>query len=239
MKKSGFKLDLAKLKKRLLGLQNMNMDAFKLELLDYVRKSLATAVKLTPARDKALIEQNQHFEYQKRVNMIPTSHDLVLPSLRVSNSGTHWVYHGTRWYNVTDWHVPDDVWGAYQELLQERARRMQTQERKFIQERAQARFLYKKSWTQIGDSLGFGVQAGGHIKSSYTRRKPAKEPPRAYGQIRGGKQVLSVAIYNPLLTTPSRYIKFDASDILREATMQHREQFNRSIKRRMLQLIRK
>ena len=239
MKKSGFKLDLAKLKKRLLGLQNMNMDAFKRELLDYVRKSLATAVKLTPARDKALIEQNQHFEYQKRVNMIPSSHEVTDPCLRVNNSGVHWLYCGGRWYNASEWRLPANAQDAYQRLLQERARRMQTQERKFIQERAQSRFLYKKSWTQIGDSLGFGVQAGGHIKSSYTRRKPAKEPPRAYGQIRGGKQVLSVAIYNPLLTTPSRYIKFDASSILREAAMQHREQFNRSIKRRMLQLIRK
>jgi hypothetical protein len=97
----------------------------------------------------------------------------------------------------------------------------------------QARFLYRKSWSQVGESLGLSIIAAAQVKTSLTRRKPPHDPPRGYAQIRGGKTVLNVLIYNPFLNTESDYKDFDAADILDPAIARHRPAFVAAVERRL------
>lgn len=100
----------------------------------------------------------------------------------------------------------------------------------FVGYRAQARFLYRKTWWQIGLSLNLPVLASANVQDSVTRtRNPAEIPPKAYGQARGGNNVISYAIYNPFLEEPSRYITFDAAQILQNAGAKNKPSFIRKV----------
>lgn len=104
----------------------------------------------------------------------------------------------------------------------------------FIEERAQARFLYKKSWYQCAQSARLNVRVSREVARSVTRRRnPVQQPPRGYAQWRGGSGVVSLVIYNPFLEQPSSYKKFTGKEILTRASSRFKGQFNRDVNNRI------
>ncbi len=204
-------------------LRGLRANDFRALLMEYLRKTLTTAAQMTPTRDLGLIQRNQSREYDHRINWIPSYHSLENPSLRVNEDGEHWIYCDGKWYNGA-WDLPDNVYAQYQGLIAERNRRMRTPRGPFIRNRAQARYLYRKSWSQVGESVGVNVPVGVASKS-FSRHNPPKDPPRGYGIVRGGKQALSVEVRNPFLLQPSRYISFSARNIAATAAQRHRKAF--------------
>jgi hypothetical protein len=240
--KTGFRLDTTKLRRKLVSLGRIRADDFKPELSDFTRKSLATASRMTPVRDYALIKRNQNRQYNHRINYIPSYHEVVNPSLRVHN-GKHWLFCDGKWLLANEWKLSDRQWGAYQSLLAERQRRMQTARAPFIAERAQARFLYRKSWSQVAESLGLRIATAGNVESAHSRHEPPKAPARGYGQWRGGDKVLSVDIRNPFLEQESAYKPFSGREIIGAAMREHESGFKRkfqaSLRRRVYAMSRK
>ncbi len=135
-----------------------------------------------------------------------------------------WVFYAGRWYK-SSWHLPDEVFAAYQELATERQRRLATAADDFVDMRAQARFLYQRSWAQVMQSLGLSFSVAAAILTSHTRRNPAKEPPRGYGQWRGGKDVLSIVIVNTFLDIKGKYWQGNGKAILAQATAKNKARF--------------
>lgn len=203
---------------------NLSAASFRPELERFAARTLATCIETTPVRSLALIEANQRKQYEHRINYIPSFHTLEDPSLIVNDQGEEWVYCFGKWHNA-EWRLRDEVWSAYQMLAQERARRMQTLERNFIDGRSQARFLYRKTWWQVAESLGIALKVAAAIIDSRTRKKPAKEPHKAWGQWRGGKTVISVVIINPFLDIAGKYWKGNGKQILASAISKHRARF--------------
>jgi len=235
--KSGFRVDTTQLRRRLAKLgEEIRADEFKPELMQFTQTSLRTAARTTPVRDYALIKRNQAKQYRNRINYIPSVHTLENPTLIVNEKGEHWVFKDSRWYNMGR-RVPDDVWTAYQNLMAERNRRMQTARAPFIASRAQARFLHRKSWNQVGESLGLSMPKPAGVSNAESRHNPKKDPPRGYGTIQGGKVVLAVVIRNPFLEQESRYKPFTGGEILGAAMARHEPQFKRrfsyKLKKRM------
>lgn len=185
MKKTGFRVDVSQLKKKLAALQQVKALAFAPDVMDYTKKTLATAARITPVRDFSLIRSNQ---IQKKGNQFQ------------------------RW--------------------QEQGGRGKTKAQ-FLSGRAPARFLYRASWGQLARSIGLTIPESQQVKNATSRRDPVQAPPRAYGQIRGGKRVFSVAMFNPFLATPSRYKKFTGDEIISEAQKKHERQFRRNVSKRM------
>lgn len=222
--KSLFRVDATglqrKAKKAARGIRATSLQA---ELMDFARKSLTTAVQLTPERSAQLIRRNQAVQYAHRINYIPSYHTLENPTLIVNERDEHWIYCDGKWYRG-EWHLPDHVYAAYQDLLSERIRRMRTDRQSFINSRSQARLLYKKSWWQVGRSIGLNIPCGASPQS-YSRHNPPKEPPKGYAQLRGGKQKLTLDMRNPFLEQPSRYKSFTGRQIIQEAANRHRAQF--------------
>lgn len=103
----------------------------------------------------------------------------------------------------------------------------------FLSARAPARFLYRASWGQCARSLGLDIAESADVLSATTRRNPEEQPPQGYGQIRGGKDVISVVIYNPFLEIPSRYKLFSGKQIMADALAKHRPNFIRKVQSRM------
>ena len=203
--------------------------------MEFVRKSLTTASRNTPARDYSLIRRNQLRQYEARVNCIPSSHDLPDPSLRIRGS-QHWLFYHGKWLNAKEWRLSDDAFAAYVELLAEHERRKETAQATFIRERAQARFLYRRSWTEAADDLGVTLNVAQQTRASRTRRKPPEAPPKATGRITGGAKTMTVQISNPFLEQESRYKDFIGKPILAAAMATHSDAYNRSVRRRMSQL---
>jgi len=232
--KSGFRIDATKLQKKLVELGKIRASQFKQELVDgFTRKSLKSASKATPVRDLSLIRTNQQRQYKHRINYIPSYHELLDPSLRVKEDGTHWFFIGGKWYNGNQ-RMPDDAWAAAEQLIMERGRRMADSQSEFIAERAQARYLYKKSWSQVASSLGCPFAVAGAVENSHSRHEPSKEPNRGYGQIRGGEKVLTVVIYNPFLEEENpKYKPWSGAEILKDAMEQNRPQFNKAVERKL------
>lgn len=196
---------------------------FRPELERFTKRTLDDCVKATPVRNEALIQRAQVKQYHNRVNYIPSFHTLEDPTLIVNEQGQHWVFSNGKWYNA-EWKLPSDVFADYSQLSEERDRRMQTVQSDFINERKQARFLYQRSWWQVGQSLGLAVAVVAGVISSHTRK--AKEPPRAYGQWRGGGKVLSAAIFNTFLDVVTKYWpKGNGKQILAQATAKNRARF--------------
>lgn len=216
---------------------NPRASDFAPETRRFLSRTLTTCVSLTPARSLATIRAAQRKQYANRVNYIPSVHDLLDPTLIVKSDGTQWLYAGQKWYRPDVWQLSDDVWNTYQSLLSERERRLETEESDFIEHRAQARFLYKKSWVEVGQSAGVSVNASGAVRQSETRRDPPKDPPKGYAQIRGGNTVYSIVVYNPFLEQDSRYKPFSGKTILAQAMAQHQAQFEAEVLARQTKAI--
>jgi len=185
MKKTGFRVDVSTLRKKLEAMKQVAAIQFKPDVMDYTKKTLATASRITPVRDFSLIRSNQ---IQKKGNQFQ------------------------RW--------------------KEQGGRGKTKAQ-FLAGRAPARFLYRASWGQLARSLGLQIPESQQVKNATSRRDPIKAPPRAYGQIRGGKRTFSVAMFNPFLAMPSRYKKFTGEQIISDAQKKHERQFRRSVNKRL------
>lgn len=185
MKKTGFRVDVSTLRKKLEAMKQVAAIQFKPDVMDYTKKTLATASRITPVRDFSLIRSNQ---IQKKGNQFQ------------------------RW--------------------REQGGRGKTKAQ-FLAGRAPARFLYRASWGQLARSLGLQIPESQQVKNATSRRDPIKAPPRAYGQIRGGKRTFSVAMFNPFLAIPSRYKKFTGEEIIADAQKKHERQFRRNVNKRL------
>jgi len=185
MKKTGFRVDVSTLRKKLEAMKQVAAIQFKPDVMDYTKKTLATASRITPVRDFSLIRSNQ---IQKKGNQFQ------------------------RW--------------------KEQGGRGKTKAQ-FLAGRAPARFLYRASWGQLARSLGLQIPESQQVKNATSRRDPIKAPPRAYGQIRGGKRTFSVAMFNPFLAMPSRYKKFNGEQIIADAQKKHERQFRRQVNKRL------
>ncbi len=191
---------------------------------------------MTPVRDEGLIAAAQATQYRHRVNYIPSVHELADPSLIVNDAGQAWILYAGKWYNA-EWNLPIEVWAAYQDLNEERNRRLETSQSEFIEARKQARFLWQRSWWQVAQSLAITIGVMAEIIASKTRRKPPKEPPKGYGQWRGGGQIISIVIYNPFLEEEGEYKVSNGKQILAQATAQNKSRFYKDVNDKISRLI--
>ncbi len=231
------RLQVNRIRRRLKKLDDVKADLFKPELLEYSGKVLATCIEETPVRDEQLIEANQQSEYLARVNYIPSVHWMEDPRMIVNEGNVKLVSFGGKWYAPEFHHVPSEVWDAFTELDAERERRLALPMRDFIDGRKQARFLYQKSWWQVAQSIQLSIAVSSAIISSVTRRKPKQNPPNGYAQIRGGKEVISLVVYNPFLEQESRYKPFSGRSILSSASAKHKPEFDRKVHNKVRRLI--
>lgn len=200
---------------------------FRAILLDFLRKTLTTVARLTPARDLSIIRAAQDRQYDHRIDYIPSYHELTDPMLIVDESGRHWIHCAGKWY-IGDWRLPNNVEAAYLDLLSERERRMQTPREAFIANRAQARFLYRKSWWQVGNSIGLNIPVG-QASNSFSRHNPPELPPNGYAVLSHSLTSMKVDVYNPFLDQPSRYKSFSRRAIFQEAVNRHRSAFQKAL----------
>ena len=233
---TGFRLNINDLKKRIAKISETQASAFRDDVRGFATNSLSTATVMTPSRDYSQIRQAQLKQYDKRVNCIPDSHTLHDPSLRVKGR-EHWLWSEGKWWNATDWKLPAQQWSQYQTLVAEHYRRKQYAQATFIKDRAQARYLYKRSWWQAGETIGLGVRTTDVVRQSRNRRKPSKEPHKASSQERGGGKVISIVISNPFIKQPSRYKEFDGQAIINQSMARHRNEFNGSVNRRLKRIV--
>jgi len=228
MARTGIRLDTDRIKKKLAKLgADVNAETFRPEVIAYAKATLETCIDMTPARDEKLIQGNQEQQYANRVGYIDSIHwGNADPRLIVKESGV-FLFSGGKWYRPDlGYRMPDSAWSDYQYLEQEHQRRLQISERAFVENRKQARFLYKKSWVQVALSIGITLRnATSQIIKARTRRKPAKEPVKGYAQIRGGDKVISVVVRNDFLDQPSRFKPFSGKAILAAAQRLHRARF--------------
>lgn len=216
-----FKFDDSRWQRKLARLRGrVTAKAFDPQLRRFVRNTLISAVKLTPVRSFSVIRSNQSKQYDHRVNYIPSYHEESDPCLIVRDE-IHWLKYDGRWFKANEWRLPDHIWGAYQQLSMERDRRLTTQLGNFIRARAQARFLYARSWLQCGQSVGITIPVDPGTRSATSRHNPPKAPPRGYIQIRGGKGTLSYVIYNPFLEQRSEYKPWSGKAVLEDAASRH------------------
>lgn len=234
----GLRIDTSKMRRELDNKKaKIRADVFKPELKTYARKVLQSAMKATPTRNLAKITRAQTNQYAHRINYIPSFHELCDPSLIVKEDGSAWLYLNGVWYAASYRKLPDEAQAAYNELMSERERRMETPMEAFITGRAQARFLYRRSWYEVGMSIGIQMTATSNVKDSQSRRKPEEQPPQGYGQWRGGKRVLSIVIYNPFLETESKHKPFSGKAILASASSLHFAEFRGEIAAKMKRLL--
>lgn len=237
VKNTGFRIDSSRLAGKLAkAKQEIRAESFKPILLDYARKVLTKCVLTTPARSAQIIRAAQTKQYDNRVNFIPSNHHKSDPML-IIRDGIEFLFVGGKWYKPDSWKLPPNVYGVYQQLKAERMRRLETPRATFIKDRQQARFLYRKSWTQVGASIGLSIKSGGNVQQSLTRRKPAHEPPRGYAQIRGGQKVLNILIFNPFINEDSMYKPFTAQSILEPALAAHRSNFKAQLERHLQRVL--
>lgn len=221
---------------------------FEPDVKTFLKRSLTTAITMTPARNLNTIRAAQKKQYDHRVNYIPSYHTLEDPTLIVKDDDTQWLYRGGKWYRPDIWQLPDDVWNDYEMLSHERDRRMQTSESEFIEARGQARFLFRKSWWEIGASAGLSIACPAEVRNGTTRRrKPPLNPPRGYAQVRGGKDAYSIVVRNPFLDQTSAgghtplstetYKPFTGQEIIGRAMDQHRQAFEKDVAKKTERLI--
>ncbi len=203
----GLRLDIRKFTKGIQSrLGKIKANDFRPELSRHVSRTLKSAISLTPQRNLSVIRRNQAFQYDARVNYIPSVHELIDPTLIVKDE-VYWLYANGKWWAASYRELPDEIETILSNLMTERERREQTSVSEFVSERAQARFLYRKSWWQVAQSVGVPITVASEIQNAHSRpyHDPGTDPKRGYGQWRGGKHVLSVAIWNPLLSSPTKY----------------------------------
>lgn len=240
---TGFRI-VSPIFKALRNLAGANAGEWAPDVKLFLKRSLTTAIQSTPTRSVSLIKKNQRRQYSNRANYIPSFHELLDPTLIVKPDGTEWLYCGGKWYRPDQWHLPDPVYEAYLELKFERAARLETKRDDFIAFRAQARFLYKKSWWEIGQSVGIDVPCSQQVKDAVSRRSPSQlkrgykqNPPRGYAQERGGKGVYSIVIYNPFLDDRSQYWTGNGKAIIAQAMQKHRVAYEEKVAERQYKLI--
>lgn len=218
---------------------------FEPDVMRFLKKSLTTAIPLTTARDLGKIKKAQRKQYSNRINYVPSYHELLDPTLIVSpETGIAGLYCGGKWYAPEGHRVPPEIDSVYMELNAERERRMQITEEAFIAERAQARFLYKRSWYEIGQSAGLEIACPQRVKDSHSRRTKSsltrghrQNPPRGYVQKRGGKGIYSIVVYNPFLQAQTEYWQGDGKRILAEAMSRHKGDFDAAVAKRQYDII--
>lgn len=221
---------------------------FSPEVLRFLKRSLTTAIQITPARSLSTIKKNQRTQYARRINYIPSFHERTDPCLRVKDNGDQWMFRQGKWYRPDIWELPNDIWNDYETLNRERERRMNKSESDFISERAQARFLFKRTWFEIGQSAGIAVPCPASVRDAVTRRrKPPLNPPKGYAQKRGGKGTFSVVVRNPFLDKDSpgghdplateRYKPFNGQEIITRAMDFHRPKFEKEVADKSLKTI--
>lgn len=224
-----FRLDVRKLASQLqTKLGRVTANDFRPEIRRYAARALATSIAMTPTREISIIRKSQEKQYANRINYIPTVHDLLDPTLIVDENGAYWLYANGRWWAASYRDMPSDIDMILQDLVAERERRLQTAEGEFIEDRAQARLLYRKSWWQVAESIGVPLAVSSDMVSSRSRpyHAPSGEPPRAYGQWRGGKHVLSIVVFNSFLQKTTRYWKkINGKTILMHASSLHHAEF--------------
>lgn len=207
-------------------------DQFSPELMRFLQKVLAEAYRNTPVREAALINRNQRGQYKRRLNYIPSYFDRTNTTLIFDDeTNQQWLRVDGKWYRPDIWHLPDNVYEIYQGLLAERMRRdlEPSSQTEFIRERAQARFLYKRSWKEIADSAGVPLRVSQSVANAHSRHNPPKRPPRGYVRKVGGKNSLSVIVYNPLLEQQSRYKVFSGTDLINSAIRNNQPKFRRDL----------
>lgn len=209
---------------------------FAPEVKQFLKSTLKTAIQLTPARSLTLIKKNQRRQYLNRVSYIPSFHDLLDPTLIVKGDGSQWLFFHNKWYRPDQWIIPDEAYAAYQELVIERERRLEADRDEFIAFRSQARNLYKKSWWEIGQSVGIEVPCSAQVKSAVSRRTKSQlkrghrqNPTKGYAQQRGGKGIYSIVVYNPFLEEQSQYKLFSGKQIIAEAMQKHQAVFDKRV----------
>jgi hypothetical protein len=234
-----FSLNMDGLNKKLAKIAAFKGAEFEPEVTNYARRALVTSHQRTPVRSYWLIYRNQQIQYYNRVNYIPSIHWLADPSLRPKSEkvkdGGWAIYCGGKWYS-SKWKLPPHVFAAFNSLMAERERRLRTEEKKFINDRAQARFLYKKSWTQAAESLGVSLSTSGNVKKSVTRRKPPEDPARAYARRFSRDSSYTISISNPFLEQHSEYKPFSGIAIFHSAAVRHQRVFMREVSRKLRQL---
>ncbi len=210
---------------------------FSPEVHRFLGKALNTAISNTPVRDLKTINANQRKQYRRRLNYIPSYFDTSSPTLIFNEENEQWMRMNGNWYRPDIWELPSDVRAMYELLLAERMRRDQKPEQEFLRERSQARFLYKRSWWEIGQSAGVNVRATQSVVNAVSRHNPPKKPRRGYVQKRGGKNVFSIVIYNPFLEEQSRYKFFTGKQLIESAMDVHREVYRRELSAKQQKLI--
>lgn len=237
---TGLRLPIDRIRKRIAKVrEDAQASEFTPELDAYAGRVLKQCEQDTPARSEAVIREAQEKQWKNRIGYIPSVHTLENPTLITKDDGAEFLFFNGKWYRPDIHRVPVEVFGVYQPLLAERNRRMAsiTQEA-FIAERVQARWLYKRSWWQVAESLNIRIPMAPYKQRSHTRRKPPVIPPRGYGQRRGGGRVISIVVYNPFLEIPSRYIEFDPRAILARAQARYRAKFVRDVENKTRRIIR-
>lgn len=236
--RDGFRIDTSRLREKLKRIKlGITAEQFRPELLNFARKGLQRAAERTPVRSLSLIRSNQKRQFYNRTHYIPSVHTTEDPTLIVKEDGTHMVFAGGKWYCATYRTLPPEVEGKYFELLSELQRRLETSESEFIQERAQARFLYRRSVYEQARSLGLSIGISAAVAASHSRHNPPKDPPKGYAQWRGGKVVLSVVFFSPLSRLPSRFMRFDAAAILGESMRKFRPAFDQAVRKKLRTLL--
>lgn len=222
------KIDIRRLAKKIQNnLKGVTAETFRPELQRYAKRTLESCVKITPQRNLSLIKRNQAKQYENRVNYIPSIHDLIDPTLIVRDD-VYWLYANGKWWPASYRALPAEIDAVLQDLVQERERRLETSVSDFVAERAQARFLYRKSWWQVSTSIGTPISVSSDMKESHSRpyHLPSGDPPRGYGQWRGGKHVLSVTVWNPFLQRPTKYWREKSGkEILAQASAENYPRF--------------
>ena len=216
----GLRFDIRKYVSRVQrNLSGITADDFRPELARHVKRTLTSAMKLTPQRNLSVIRRAQAFQYDARIGYIPSVHELVDPSLVVRDD-VYWLYANGRWWAASYRKLPEEISAILETLVDERERRMETSVSEFVNQRAQARFLYRKSWWQVSTSAGTPIAAASEMQHAHSRpyHDPSSDPPRGYAQWRGGKHVLSLVVYNPFLMRPTKYFRGQSGkEILAEA----------------------
>jgi hypothetical protein len=220
-------------------IRKVTANDFSPELNRFLKNSLQDAMRNTPVRDVALINKNQKREYKRRLNYIPSFFEHEAAVLIFNEAGEQWMRYNGTWYRPDIWDIPDNVYEVYQGFLQERLRRDENPHDvyEFTKERSQARYLYKRSWWEIGQSAGVNVRASQSVIASHSRHNPPKTPPKGYVRRVGGKNTLSIIVYNPFLEQQSRYKLFTGKQLINSSMSVHRSKFNSDLSTKQLRLI--
>ncbi len=238
MSKTGLTFDAEKFRKLMEAKKRrISASSFRPQFEEFVGRSLTIAANECPVRDVALINAAQAKQYDDRVNYIPSIHwPDADPRMIVNQTGEKWVFVSGKWYNSA-WNLRPEVYAAFTELDAERERRLETPKEAFIANRAQARFLYVQQFLLIGRALGVRVvSAVSGAPASHSRRQPPKAPPRPNARFQGGKEVLSVVIVAPFLSTQTKYFEGRGLELLKSASDRERPRF---LKRMQEEIIRR